>query len=157
MMKYLFLDIDGVLNSKEWFKTHKSDENVVNYFDPQCVSRVLRILEKTNARLVISSSWRIDSELPAWFRVVGFGETSFDTTPYFYSREDLTHDQICHLRGYEISRYIREHEEPESYCILDDDDDFMDSQKENFIQTSYLVGLTDEDMEKAINILNGRK
>lgn len=45
--------------------------------------------------------------------------------------------------------------EPYRYVILDDDSDMLDCQLPYFIQTDWLKwGLSDEDVEQAIHILN---
>ena len=63
MEKYLFLDLDGVLNTTEYqaylFKNQldRSDE-YGELFDPQAVAQLERVIVATNARIVISSSWK---------------------------------------------------------------------------------------------------
>lgn len=45
--------------------------------------------------------------------------------------------------------------EPYNYVILDDDSDMLDKQLPYFIQTGWMKwGLSDEDVEQAIHILN---
>lgn len=71
MNKYLFLDIDGVLNHEKFYQNRfnllKQHKEIPSYplceFDPFCVEQVNRILYETNANLVISSSWRFDKDL----------------------------------------------------------------------------------------------
>jgi hypothetical protein len=52
--KIIFLDIDGVLNNSKWLKENKN-----NPIDPAAVNRINVIMQKTDAKIVISSSWRI--------------------------------------------------------------------------------------------------
>ena len=40
------------------------------------------------------------------------------------------------------------------YCILDDDTDFYKFQKPFFVHVNSFVGITDENVQKAIKILN---
>ena len=94
MNKYLFLDIDGVLNHDEWFESENYKKHQENWkksmFDPECVARVNKILEATGAKLVVSSSWRSMSDLKEIFEGVGL-PTDFDITPHadrIYSREE---------------------------------------------------------------------
>jgi hypothetical protein len=65
----VFLDIDGVLNSKQWYAhdaaTHEgisplSTERKLweHSIDPDCVQRLNRILQQTGAVVIVSSSWR---------------------------------------------------------------------------------------------------
>ena len=85
MNKYLFLDIDGVLNHDEWFESENYKKHQENWkksmFDPACVERVNTILDKTGARLVISSSWRSMTDLEEIFAGVGL-PTTFWRTPH---------------------------------------------------------------------------
>ena len=173
MNKYLFLDIDGVLNHDEWFESVHYIKHQENWkksmFDPECVARVNKILEATGARLVVSSSWRSMTDLKEIFEGVGL-PTDFDITPcadMIYSREEYDWDSPVFWRGNEIKYYLDRH--PTGNCvILDDDCDMLDEQLEHFIQTCgdkihtpnlYInnegSGLTDKVMNKAIEILNG--
>ena len=85
MNKYLFLDIDGVLNHDEWFESEQYKKHQENWqksmFDPVCVERVNKILEATGARLVVSSSWRSMTDLEEIFAGVGL-PTTFWRTPH---------------------------------------------------------------------------
>ena len=59
--RILFLDIDGVLNGKDWAVENigRGNEGWSPYvFDPRTVRQLNRILEITGAEIVISSSWR---------------------------------------------------------------------------------------------------
>lgn len=167
MIKYLFLDIDGVLNHDVWFNSPSYKNNQANWqvsmFDPACVERVNRILQETGAKLVVSSSWRDMKDLPEIFAGVGL-PTEFDVTPYadviypdafpitdFFSEET----DIRYWRGSEIKWYLDHNaKEDYTYCILDDDCDMLDEQLEYFVSTSNPNGLTDKLTDKAIEILN---
>lgn len=60
-------------------------------------------------------------------------------------------------RGKEIGHFLRLLEEwPEAYVILDDHDDML-SHKDFLIQTDVKVGITQDDVERALKILNGDK
>lgn len=172
MNKYLFLDIDGVLNHDEWFESddyrHHQQNWRVSMFDPKCVERVNTILRETGAKLVVSSSWRSMSDLEEIFEGVGL-PTEFDVTPHadmIYSREEYHEDSEVFWRGSEIKYYLERHPHS-SYVILDDDCDMLDEQLPYFINTCgdriyrrelYLKnqgsGLTDKCMNEAIKILN---
>lgn len=113
--------------------------------DPRAVKRLNRITDATKAKIVVSSTWRSDSNLQEVFTLVGIKEPIYDVTPYMRSRH----------RGSEIQEWLDKQTEPYRYVILDDDSDMLDCQLPYFIQTDWLKwGLSDEDVEQAIHILN---
>lgn len=150
-MKALFLDIDGVLNHEDFFvkRAEKAENNEflsypLDQFDPLCVERVNRILDETEAKLIISSSWRFTKGLDNILTTVGFKHPIHDTTPYIPNK----------IRGEEIDLWLNNHKDFDRYVILDDDKDFLRKQKPYFVHTSRKDGLTDKLTEKAIRILN---
>ena len=168
MKKYLFLDIDGVLNHEEWFEKRVYDiKNKQRWeqecFDPLCVERVNRILNSTGASLVVSSSWRNNPNLKYIFNIVGL-PIEFDVTPNFVNIDDDIN--YWPSRGQEIDKFIESHE-CDNYVILDDDIDFTEDQIKNhfvhccptYVQSikednSWNTGLTEEKAQLAIKILN---
>lgn len=177
MNKYLFLDIDGVLNHDEWFGSPEYKNNQSNWevsmFDPKCVERVNKILQETWAELVVSSSWRSMSDLEKIFERVGLPFKFHRTMhadkiyPDLDPIRDLYNDDKRYWRGSEIKHFLDNHP-CKSYVILDDDCDMLDSQMDHFIQTcgdriynpelyetNEGSGLTEKVMNKAIDILNG--
>lgn len=147
-MKVLFLDIDGVLNSDTFYLNRPKEIKCLPYplseFDPACVARLNRILAETKARLVVSSSWRHDAFIDRVLDKAGIKPKMWDITPYGMGKP----------RGHEIKKFLSEHPNIENYVILDDVANMLPEQQSHFVQTKYYYGLTDEDMEKAINILN---
>ena len=130
-MKVLFLDIDGVLNKR-------SDGEVITETDSiYTVNRVLlehlhKIVEDTNCKIVLSSTWRIFKDGIEFLEEYGQLEI-FDVTKRIHNGR----------RGEEIQVYLDEHPDVESYAIVDDDSDMLDSQLRNFFQTDPLHGLTE--------------
>ena len=57
-MKIIFLDIDGVLNSKTYYKTVDRTKKDWNRFNPLAVEMIRRLIEEFDASIVISSTWR---------------------------------------------------------------------------------------------------
>lgn len=161
MSKYLFLDVDGVLNSEAFYteisqndrmlKIHKENPSMpgqmiykLSNFDPKAVERLNRIFRETECKLVVSSSWRFDSDLKKLFKMVGIQQEIFGITGISQTR----------YRGFEIQNYLDTQKDVLSYCILDDDCDMLPTQLDSFIQTDFRVGLTEDNVNKAINILN---
>lgn len=156
-MKVIFLDFDGVIT------TPKSQSKL----DPTKMALVGRILDTTGAKIVISSSWRrysledtIKHITDADNFFVGgnpfpYPEAVIGVTERMYSFCYPDNDRHFGLpRGCEIEHYLRKHSEIERYVIIDDDQDMLLCQAENFVHTNGEIGLTELDAEKAIVILN---
>jgi hypothetical protein len=157
-IKVIFLDIDGVLNHDKWYTsdTYKNmyqNENNELDLDPICVERINNICHKTNAKIVISSNWRI-----SWYGTIlrltrgGLKEQYIiDKTP---ERMWVNIPNFDRSRGAEINDWLEQHNECENYIILDDRTDFKKEQLYHFIKINPNIGLTDEQMIKAIDMLN---
>ena len=148
-IKVLFLDIDGVLNGNGFIAKRHCDERVnklphpLDYFDPDCVERLNKIIEETNAKIVISSDWKFTLGLNDIFRKVGIRTEIYDKTPYRFG-----------LRHEEIHEWLENHN-VEKYVILDDIPfQNFEYEGENFIQTDSQYGLTDKDVVKIIDVFN---
>ena len=154
MNKLIFLDIDGVLD------TYKSRYML----DPTLMDRLGLILGKTGAWIVISSSWRCNNvpdtidfmtdydnprvgsnPFPFTDRIVG-------VTPILYSVVEGDIDRPA-TRGEEIAAYLKQHP-CDNYVILDDCDEILHAQIPHLVLVNDDVGLTIEDVEKAVSILN---
>ena len=90
--KVLFLDIDGVLNTKWWYtqmdrNTHKDKYGYA--FDPNAVANLKKIIDETGADIVISSSWKCFglSELEEMWQDRGLPGKLIDITPNSVSDE----------------------------------------------------------------------
>lgn len=156
-MKVIFLDFDGVIT------TPKSKYKL----DPERMALVGRILDATGAKVVISSSWRrysledtikhltdtshflIDGNpFPYPEAVVGITERMYS---FCYPNNNI---HFCLPRGCEIEHYLNQHSEVDNYVIIDDNQDMLLCQADNFVHTNGITGLTEEDVERAIEILN---
>lgn len=137
-MKVLFLDIDGVVNCAT---TSQRFDHTIG-IDPFMALLVWRIVENTDAKIVLSSSWRYypDSMKEVEKRVMPF----IDTTP---RSQGLT------SRGHEIRQWLQAHPEVEKYAILDDNSDMLEEQMPNFFKTTWDTGLTEEIAEKVVEHL----
>ena len=175
-MKVLFLDIDGVLNSENWFayRIYCVKNNMVNILmnfvdtddrnikhkltmlDDRAIANLNRIVEETGCKVVLSSSWRSSIESENIFtqnllKLKGFKYEFYDVTPRLWFSD------FSIRRGEEIKFWLdkeSEKHEIESFAILDDDSDMLPEQMNNFIHVDGQVGLTDRDVLTAIEILN---
>lgn len=143
VMLFLYLDIDGVA-----IPDRQADQSITFAMS----NRLRRILDRTGAKLVISSHRRI-SKLTVLNLLSAAGFTRHDfaddwCTPFLLSPSPNTS-----VRGQEIDQHLV-HNRPAGFVILDDGP-VLPSQAKNFVQTDPSKGLTDDDADKAIAILKG--
>lgn len=159
-MKVIFLDVDGVLNSLEDLKIYREKNNIkgsvlYDVVEDRPLKLLKEIVEKTNAKIVVSSSWRIDyirngAECRGIYRklkdrLLDYGMKIYDITPI--------HGIECQ-RGDEIREWLFENE-VENFIILDDNSDMCEYENtRHFIRTTWKHGLTEELKDRAIEILN---
>jgi hypothetical protein len=149
-MKIIFLDIDGVLNNLESLRLPrtklKSSTHSYSAAHPSCIEALNRIITETQARIVVSSTWR-GIGLGVLFEIFhewGIKAMTVGYTPLW---------PIGSERGDEIAEWLSQHPEVTSFVILDDGDD-MGQLRHRLVQTDFEVGLTNADADRAIAILN---
>jgi hypothetical protein len=164
-MKIIFLDFDGVLNNDPFLDDVLRKENANHCLDiaahkqiiPEKVELVNEIIAKTNAKIVISSTWRqlhdIDF-LRNLLKDMGLIGEIIGTTPIkrvdtncFWPNSPFT------SRGDEINEWMKG-KKIDSYVILDDINEFFGDQEIRFVETDAMIGLTKNNVELAIDILN---
>jgi hypothetical protein len=152
-IKLVFLDFDGVLNSWEFVRSDRYSGETGGRIklDPLAVSRLNRLVTATGACVVVTSTWRIGkthTQLCDLLHEVGFEGIVQGMTPH------LARDKC---RGLEIQQWIddapRYNVTVESFVIFDDDSD-MFPLMDRLIKTSMDTGLTDEHVERAVEMLN---
>lgn len=165
MRKVLFLDIDGVLNTKWWYTQMDRNTPKDKYgyaFDPNAVDNLKKIIDETGADIVISSSWKSFgiSELEDMWQDRGLPGKLIGITPNTVSDEmllsaDLDNMELFSIRGTEIKEWLTKHGKHVShYAIIDDMDNMLTEQRLHFVKTDPEIGITVDDAEKAIMILN---
>ena len=163
-MKVIFLDIDGVLNSYDnMHALHKLDprnsgDSFGAYFDERCVRWLSYIINETDCKIVISSTWRCKGikRIKELWETRNLPGEIIGVTPHEASEETINLYAATNNvadRGYEIQEWIDENK-PDRYCIIDDDDDMLPIQKNNFVKTSNKIGLDLPTSESVIVILN---
>ena len=165
MKKVIFLDIDGVINTKEWHCRMTKDTPHDEFgfaFDPIAVSNLEHIIDETGAVIVISSSWKFLGvpKLRKMWEMRNLPGTIHDITPNTISDEMLLNANLDEMelgvcRGNEIKEWLSRHQgEVSNYVIIDDYDDLLQEQMGHAVITNTLIGITENDAEKAIAILN---
>jgi hypothetical protein len=172
----VFLDFDGVLNTERHFAELKGKglpfkDKYGPKFDLIAVENLKKIIDTTEARIVVSSSWRYmglgdlqrmwnDRDLPG--KIVGITPLHMDDDKLLETDlselDEITADMFCSSRGNEIKAYFEEVlrvvADTRRYVILDDLKDVLPEQEDHFIRINPIVGITEKDAERAIEILN---
>ena len=180
-MKIIFLDFDGVINSwphleamekggeppqddleREFYALPREEGDDPDFllwkyrmFSRQLVGLVGQIINRTGAKIVVSSSWRRHYDLQGlrnYLRCHGLKDSDvIDITPTDLHRNK----ELDHIpRGLEIRTWLDAHPEVTSFVVLDDDND-MEEVWDHFIQTDSDLGITQENVDQAVRILGG--
>ena len=159
-MKLVFLDWDGVLNSRTFFNAQANratDAKILLFdydemLDTKAVALINQLIDKTEAKVVISSSWRINHSLEELNEILKkFGATfeAIDITP-----------RLPEERGIEIQTYLdyvkSKGDIVDSFIVIDDDSDMAHFRNtDQFIKTTFEYGFTEWHLEQAIKVLKG--
>jgi hypothetical protein len=163
--KIIFLDFDGVLNTEHYqgllrYQGEPWQDEHGAFFDPNAVKQLRRIIDATGADIVIESSWKylgLDAMKELW-KVRNLPGRVIDITPSSVSDEYLLKNldtTMIHCKGMEIASWLSEQAEDIRYAIIDDEYVILDSQLPHFILTNPYEGITEEQTNRAISILNG--
>jgi hypothetical protein len=145
--KIIFLDIDGVLNcfGDRWAKIDAMPAKLLN-----------DIVAATDAKLVISSTWR---------GVVHSGHMDLHGFAYMLRSHGINADVVgvtttndeADGRGWQIRSWLAgKYDGIESWCVIDDNPDKL-MRTMPLVRTDGDVGLTLEDAQTAIEILGESK
>lgn len=173
----VFLNFNGVLNTDWHFAELKGKglpfkDKYGQLFDPEAVKNLKKIIDDTDAQIVVRSSWGYmgledlqrmwhDRGLPG--KIVCIPPLPTDDDKLWLTDvcklDVITVDMLfCSSRCNEIKAYFEEvlcvDAATQRYVILDDLKDVLPEQEEHFIRINPIVGITEEDAEMAIEILN---
>ena len=150
-MKVIFLDFDGVITiPPKW------------YINANKIKWIKKIVDETDAKIVVSSSWRRENVKETINDMIGktkrcprnkmlywLVDNLYDVTSWFSDKKYYGTG-----RGGEIQTWLDKHPEVDNYVIIDDDGDMLDSQLYHFVQTNYEDGITEVETIRAIKVLN---
>jgi len=137
-MKVIFLDIDGVLNCD---KT-PNPRNLPYIVDKKLLARLRKMLQRTKAKIVLTSSWRVDP--------VGLFAARHWKVPFMDVCPDMPERPRCE----EICAWLKGHPSVTRYVVIDDDEDALDNLP--LFQPSGRTGLTPEIMRAVERYLSGK-
>ena len=158
--KYLFLKIDGVLDTYRYreilkkYSQHFIDENGLLY-DPKVILNLERIIEATDAKIVITSTWRLYDDMKALWHSWGLAGEVVGVTSTVLKEKAIGKFRVHYgHRGMEVEEWLQNNAtEPYNYAILDDGDDFLPHQANHLVLTNPYDGLTKEIADRVIEIL----
>lgn len=144
MKKYIFLDIDGVLNTKSSW-TH------MYHLDKDKVSILADAAKTAGTEIVLTSTWKN-----------GFEKEYEECTPQIQKLRDMlkvygmdVSDKTPDLRGRtrdkEIERFLYFHP-ADKYVVIDDDSSLFENKK-NLYLIDCNVGIQDKDVKKIVGLL----
>lgn len=152
MNKIIFLDFDGVLNTEHYqgllqYQGKPWQDEYGAFFDPKAVKQLKRIIDTTDADIVVESSWKylgLDAMKELW-EVRNLPGTIIDITPSLLGKN----------KGVEIASWLSKYAKQDlRYVIIDDEFVILDSQLPHFILTNPYEGITEEQANRAISMLN---
>lgn len=165
-MNYIFLDIDGVMNNQEdWL--NKAKNNLEEFkghrmFCDKAWELLSNVCSMTNARIVLSSSWRVGltTTKDGFISRYSDDHLSGKLLAYFkkYNIElvGLTPSYYDH-RGTQIATYVENYlKSTDNWVVLDDEDsDMYGIPKEKIIKTEFETGLLQEHCERIVSYFKG--
>lgn len=163
-MNVIFLDIDGVLNVENYlvslvYDNENGGNNIIHdkygrVFCPTTIRYLKSLINKHNAKLVISSTWRnfgIDRLNEMWKHRNLPGEIYDTTCSKANHNFKQQYDELSKIidirfstsikRGFEIQAYLNLHPEIQNYVIFDDDNDMLEQQLEHFVHCDPMYGI----------------
>ena len=168
--------MDGVLNSSpskkirnEWKNRYGERLYLRKLYgiDPDLVKYIKNIIDNTNCKIVFSTSWRYYKNHPVegsdWrqnlLELLGTSSDIFvGNIPDLSCCDGWGSGTFRRNRGYEIKWWLDNNTEPGkySYCILDDEikDILTYIDKSHVVQTDNRIGISFENSQNAIKILN---
>ena len=168
MEKVIFLDFDGVLNTRKYQDHLKADgerraDEFGLLFDPDAVENLRKIVEAVpDVYIVINSTWKYDGldTMRTMWKKRGLPGAIHSITPSYvpdfstFIPDDMSIDMLAG-KGYDIKQWIEDYT-PKGchYVILDDDHRILPEQMPHLIQIDGNVGLTEEDSIRVIKMLS---
>ena len=167
--KYLFLDFDGVLNTLRYAKMLRKDgidpyDEFGTMFDHNTIANLNSIIEQTNCKIVLSTSWRNEGllRMRSLWKDRNLPGEIFSMTPILLSttyQDSQNGEMFCipeiNAKALEINAWLQQNA-PKSftYVIVDDENVFFQNQQEHLVLTNEYDGLTVDKANRAIKILN---
>ena len=157
----IFLDVDGVLHP---FHGHQNLAQVTT-FHRECMNRLGRIVTETGAEIVLSSSWRNFTNTRNRL-LANLSKYDMAFTRWIEPDSVASIGSVSASKVGKILSFVQTHN-PADWIILDDenlitlsglptDGTMVQLFASRFIRTDPVTGISDQDVEQAISILQDR-
>lgn len=162
-MKVIFLDIDGVINSNFWLESHQQEISDGTLIDKEKIELVAKIVNKTEATLVMHSGWRF------WFDntmkpirkeaqnlinlLLDSGLSIYAMTPDLTTEEIRKTKMFSKVKASEIFLWLKQNPNVHKWIVLDDIDLHNADLAIRQVRTNAEVGITEKDVDRAIEML----
>jgi hypothetical protein len=143
--KVIFLDVDGVLNGERVILS-SPDSRGFSHLDPISIGLVRQLCRTAEAKIVVSSTWRLDRDVIDKLLLAGFCHSEFHS--------DYKTERLDGIRGKEIALWLEQHPEVTQHVCLDDDSDFLPGQ--NLVQTDGINGISADNYYQALEFLEAK-
>lgn len=164
----LFLDIDGVLNTRttkpgadgvrdvDLRPTSNPNVRFTGVLEVAKVRAVARVVEACGAKIVVSSSWRNAFADGAAFAVAVGLAPPLVSAPDLLHRDWRTERRMSSNRHHEIGWWLRDHPKVKRYAVLDDHPvwgwgGLPDNPNE--VRTDPTLGVTSFDLDRVAGLL----
>lgn len=165
-MKYIYLDIDGVLATFRQFLTNKDkfqtknkwakELNITYPYDNECVKIFNEIIEVTNATIILSSDWGLYFDVETMNKIFEYNGI-IHKIKEFTPKIDAMFGNMERQRYDEIKKHIVDNG-IQDYIIVDDlsiEKYMNENEKTHFFKTIEFEGLKQSNLkEKIIDKLN---
>ena len=165
MIRVLFLDIDGVLNSNFWNDSHQREISDGTLIDEEKIKILAPLVKKTGSKIILHSGWRI------WFdcnlkplrkeadRLVELfakeGLSIGGLTPDLTTEEIRKTKKFSLVKADEILMWLKSNNDIVGWVVIDDLDLHNTQIEQHQVKPNQTIGLTWEDVKKAEKILLG--
>ena len=167
-MKVIFTDWDGVLNSGAWAREacrrmasvlppFTAEQEADGELEPAKIALLNQAIERTGAKVVVSSSWRgADDEtrqrcLDIFYAGGLMGEV-VGQTPHARIHRGM-HASCRETRAAEIRAWLADHPEVTAFAILEDE--HIGWEGPEMVRTSGRYGIEQEHVEQVVALLSG--
>lgn len=159
MRKVIFLDIDGVLNSKAWNDNHQKEINDGTLIDVKKIKLLSELINRTGAEIILHSGWKywFDADLQPLrreaeilqFLMEAEGVKMAGVTPDHSTEEIRKSKKFSLIKAGEILTWLAENKDVGKWIVIDDLDLHNAEIENHQIRTDVNVGMTGEDICRA--------